>query len=603
MSDTTPSLRSTPSPPPLPRKRESGAGATERLTTDVLVIGGGLAGLWAAIRAREQGQRVLIVEKGFAGASGCSVFAGAVVLCLTPDDDLDTFIAEESQDADYLLDPEWAEFVVRDNYERLREIVAWGGPIPVDADGQLIRRRGQVHGRHTVARVAFDSAELMKFMRKVAIGRRKAKTLDQTVVTNLLVEDGQVVGAVALRRQEERVTVICAQAVVLAAGGCSWRGTHFGHDMVCGEAYKLAWDVGAELMSMEFGNGYMATYRHADTHGQCLLAAIGGKFINKHGETFIHRYSPRDPAPTHLIPRAMAGEVRAGRGPIRYDLTGIPPAAREQWKRDFALIWRGMERTGIDAFDEPREWFPGFNGTVSASAGVRLLDRSGATTVPGLYAAGDAASRSPLIGAGSGITFLNLAWAGVSGAQAGIAAAQFSQRHDAPAPSEASVSAAVAAAVAPQQRNTGATSDGIYRRLQEQVIGMDANIYRHGDRLREMLAATERVRDRLLPVIHAADWHELVKCHETIATCFTTELMYRAALLREESRGWHYREAFPARDDERWRVWLVAAPQRSAGPPALWAAPEFRRLPVPLEAYAARGIAPTPAMPLPAAAG
>ena len=120
MSATTPSLRSTPSPPPLPRKRESGAGATERLTTDVLVIGGGLAGLWAAIRAREQGQCVLIVEKGFAGASGCSVFAGAVVLCLTPDDDLDTFIAEESQDADYLLDPEWAEFVVRDNYERLR---------------------------------------------------------------------------------------------------------------------------------------------------------------------------------------------------------------------------------------------------------------------------------------------------------------------------------------------------------------------------------------------------------------------------------------------------------------------------------------------------
>ena len=97
----------------------------------MLVIGGGLAGLWGAIRAREQGQRVLLVEKGFAGASGCSVFAGAVVLCLTPDDDLDTFIAEEAQDADYLLDPEWAEFVVCDNYERLREIVAWGGPIPV----------------------------------------------------------------------------------------------------------------------------------------------------------------------------------------------------------------------------------------------------------------------------------------------------------------------------------------------------------------------------------------------------------------------------------------------------------------------------------------
>ena len=132
---------------------------TKTMQADVLVIGGGLAGLWAAIRAREQGQSVLLVEKGFSGASGCSVFAGAVVICLPPDDDLDHFIAEEAQDADYLLDPDWAEFVIRDNYERLREIVAWGGPIPLDDAGNLVRRKGQVHGRSTVSRVAFDSAE------------------------------------------------------------------------------------------------------------------------------------------------------------------------------------------------------------------------------------------------------------------------------------------------------------------------------------------------------------------------------------------------------------------------------------------------------------
>ncbi|MAG35221.1 MAG: hypothetical protein CL878_03090, partial [Dehalococcoidia bacterium] len=167
---------------------------------------------------------------------------------------------------------------------------------------------------------------------------------------------------------------------------------------------------------------------------------------------------------------------------------------------------------------------------------------------------------------------------------------------------EASVEEAIDVAMAPLRCNTGATPDGIYLRLQEQVIGADSNIYRHGDRIRDTLTATERVRDRLLPAIHAADWHELVKCHETTATCFTTELMYRAALLRDESRGWHYREDFPDRDDERWRVWLVAAPHGNSSPPALWAAPEFRRLPVPLDAYEARGIAPTPAMALPAAA-
>ena len=353
--------------------------AREEIETDVLVIGGGLAGLWAAIRAREQGKRVLVVEKGFSGAAGVSVFAGAVVVALTPEDDLAAFMAEQVEDADYLLDPDWAELVIRESYERLQEIVAWGGPLPLDESGQLVRRKAPVHSRQTVWRVSFDSAALMKFMRQVAVGRSKVKALDQAVVTGLLVEDGRVAGAVALRRQEERVSVIRAGAVVLAAGGCSWKGTHFGQDMVCGEAYRLAWNAGADLMSMEFANGYLSTFRHADTHSQCLLAAMGGTFVNKDGKSFLHRYSPRDPAPSHLIPRAMASEVRAGRGPIRFDLTGIPKEAQEHWKQTFPLIWRGMERSGIDAFAQPEEWFPGFNGSVSGSAGVRLVDASGAT--------------------------------------------------------------------------------------------------------------------------------------------------------------------------------------------------------------------------------
>ena len=103
----------------------------------------------------------------------------------------------------------------------------------------------------------------------------------------LLVQDGRVIGAVGVRRQDDRLCLIQAKAVVLAAGGCAWKGTHFGHDMLCGEAYKLAWDVGAALMNMEYANGYIATNTRFDSHGQCILAAIGGEYLNGDSEPFL----------------------------------------------------------------------------------------------------------------------------------------------------------------------------------------------------------------------------------------------------------------------------------------------------------------------------
>ena len=558
-------------------------------TTDVLVIGGGLAGCWAAIAATRQGSRALVVDKGFVGGSGCSVFAGGVVLYLTPDDDPADFVREHCSESELLLDPAWVEWLVQANYERIAELDGWGAPFDRHDDasegaaGSLHRRLIYVGSRETVWRLGLDSVELMKLMRKQVLRTKQAKLLDHTAIVKLLVEDGRVVGAVGIRRQDERLCLIQAKSVVLAAGGCAWKGTHFGHDMLCGEAYKLAWDVGASLMNMEYANGYIATNTRFDSHGQCILAAIGGKYLNGQGEQFLGRYSDKVPPAIHVIARGMASEIREGRGPIQLDLSAVPVKDREMWLHAFKHIAELARRSGQDLFADRTQWHPGFNGSVSGSAGVYFTDTTMAASVPGLYVAGDAATRGYVVGASSGITFLNLAWANGSGYAAGVGAGEFAQNSGQAALSDAYWRGELAGALRPMQRTDGLLPDAVYGQLQTQAMPPEVNIFRDSARMQRALAHVRTLQQEAVPRLSAPDFHELVKCYEVEATALTTALMYKAALLRTESRGWHFREDYPQRDDSGWLRWIVAAPGEDGEP-------DFRYVPVPRKQLEEMGI-------------
>jgi succinate dehydrogenase/fumarate reductase flavoprotein subunit len=541
-------------------------------STDVLVIGGGLAGCWAAIAATRQGNRALVVDKGFVGGSGCSVFAGGVVLYLTPEDDPSDFVREHCRESELLLDPAWVEWLVQANYERIAELDSWGAPFDRHDDesggqvGSLHRRLIYVGSRETVWRLGLDSVELMKLMRKQVLRTKQAKLLDHTTIVKLLVQNGRIVGAVGIRRQDDRLCLIQAKAVVLAAGGCAWKGTHFGHDMLCGEAYALAWDVGAALMNMEFANGYIATNTRFDSHGQCILAAIGGRYLNGEGEPFLGKYSDKVPPAIHVIARGMAAEIREGRGPIQLDLSAVPETDRTMWLHAFKHIAELARRSGQDLFAERTQWHPGFNGSVSGSAGIHICDTTMASTVPGLYVAGDAATRGHVVGASSGITFLNLAWANGSGYAAGEGAGVFARDVHPEEVDAALAEHALAEALQPMGRKDGILPDVVYGRLQSQAMPPTLNIFREGERMRQALADVQSIRQELVPRLFAPDFHELVKCYEAEATAFTTALMYEAALLRTESRGWHYREDYPQRNDSEWLRWIVAKPDADGEP-------------------------------------
>ncbi|HEY8393866.1 MAG TPA: FAD-binding protein [Thermaerobacter sp.] len=529
----------------------------EEWETDVLVIGGGLAGLVAAGVAGTAGVRVTVLAKGFAGADGVSPFAGGVALCLFPEDDLDAFLDEHEWACEGLLHREAVARVAAISGRLWEWLAAHGVPVEREPAGTLRRRWLRVGGRSRVPRLALESVSFMRHLRRCALGAG-ARIFDHSVVTELLTgKDGGVAGAVGFRYQEGRLFRIRARAVVLAAGGCAWRGAHMGVHSAMGEGYGLAVRAGAELASMEYCTSYIATCSLFDSHGQDVLAALGGRFRNRLGENILERYGEPDPAPPQRLSLAMITEWLEGRGPIVFDLRAIPAERRRQWERDFPLVARALARTGVDVFARPVPWIPGFTGSIAGSGGVRTLDLAGRTTVPGLFVAGDTACRTPVVGAGSGLTYLNLSWALASGCWAGAAAAELA-REGLPAPTEPAVEAeAWNRALAPLGREGGTRAVDVLRRLQRLVVDPERNFFRTAAGLESSLRDLERLWDDVRRLA-AADWHDLVRCHEVEHATLTALAMFSSALVRQETRGWHRRLDFPRRDDHRWRRWTVA---------------------------------------------
>ncbi|MCM8748947.1 FAD-binding protein [Thermomicrobiaceae bacterium CFH 74404] len=549
---------------------------------DVLIIGGGFAGLLAARAAARQSMRTLVVSKGFAGADGVSAFAGGVVLYLLPEDDREAFQIEHSRLSEGLSHPEAVRRVAEANMQLLGELTDAGAPVERTPEGRPRRRWLPAAGRRYVPRLGFPSTELARFLRQEAL-RAGARVLDQTIITRLQRTPNGGFWAVGFRRQEGMLVAIRAKAVVLAAGGCSWRGAHMGQHNVLGEGLALGLDAGARFLGMEFCTSYLATCSLFDTHGQDVLAALGGRLRNRVGEDILERHGIEHPAPPHLTAFAMLTELRAGRGPIHFDLRGVPPAAREDWETQFHLVARGLHRTGVDIFEHPVVWLPGFTGSIAGGGGVRTLDLAGTTEVPGLFAAGDAAARLALVGAGSGITFLNVAWALVSGHWAGLAAARHAAGEELSATGvdellRGLLETTVRPLCEPAPAQTG-TLDQLLRHTQMLAVDPERNFFRTPERLQEADAQLDACWERLHSTT-VNDWHNLGRWYELRAMMLATRAMFHSALARQETRGWHRRLDYPERDPALEKVWLVAEPTSDPSGERL---PDFTVWPVELD--------------------
>ena len=497
------------------------AAATNEYDVDVLVIGGGPAGTWAAIRAAESGATTLLVDKGYCGTSGATAAAGTNIWHVPP------HLRDKAKNnrfamGGYLAEHGWMDRVLEQTWHNNEQLEAWGYPYPRDEQG-------------TTHYVSLQGPEYMRLMRK-RVKAAGAKILDQSPALALLVDaDGTVSGAMGVRRQIGDTWAVRAGAVIIATGGCAFLSRALGCNVLTGDGYLLAAEAGAELSGMEFSNAYGLAPAFASTTKS--LFYTWATFYDQHG---------------HVI--EGAGSSR-GRGIIAQTLQTEPVFACLDRADDTVKSWMRQtqhnfflpfQRRGIDPFTDHFPVALRLEGTVRGTGGLNLVDTTCATSVPGLYAAGDAATREFICGGFTGGGSHNAAWAMSSGSWAGAGAARHAMQNRG---RRASALRSVRSTKVEQDDRATLSTPGLVRLVQQEVFPTQKNWWRSAVGLQTSLevldTAWQVTRHTGLPGYSAADWQ---KAREAAAMLATARWMYRSALARPESRGMARRSDHPALD-------------------------------------------------------
>lgn len=499
---------------------------------DVLVIGGGPAGAWAACSAAAAGAKVVLVDKGCCGTSGATASAGTGVWYVPPDP-AKRLAAMESREklGGYLQDRAWMSRVLDRTYESVNLLAEWGYPFPQDDEGEP--RRTNLRG-----------PDYMKLMRR-RVRMSGALILDHSPALELLAdEDGAVVGARGIRRQQGDAWVVRAKSVVVATGGCAFLSGGLGCNVLTGDGYLMAAELGAEFAGMEFSNAYAISPAFSSVTKTLFYS--WGTFTYEDG-------TPIPGAGSHggrsVIARTLLTQ------PVYCILDQADAKTQTMMRASQPNFFVPLDRAGIDPF---RQRFPvtlRLEGTVRGTGGLQLVDETCATTVPGLYAAGDAATRQLVCGGFTGGGSHNAAWAMSSGFWAGAGAADYAlQSRSAAKQRRLRSSGGVAL-----NGNGAAEFDPaqVTRAVQAEVLPYIVNYFRTGERL---TLALERLDDLWAGVRKAgpSSVERVVKAREAAAMLATSRWMYRSALARTESRGMHKREDYPALDAAQ-RHYLVSA--------------------------------------------
>lgn len=525
--------------------------------TDVLVIGGGFAGSWAALRAATLGARVILVDKAYVSRSGASTMSGGITTCPLDTDDLDVWAEEFITHGSYMCDQRWTYQLLEGQRARIKDYESWGVPISRDADGQI--RRFASRGMITVRGMQYQPKVAMRELRRRAL-EHGVTILDRVCITELTTSDGcwptqgSVIGAVGFHVHGGQFVHIRAKRTIVATGMIAMKGTHR-VDNDTGDGVAMAYRVGARLVDMEFtfGGTFNVLMKRFDFPSYNVAIAHGARLINAKGERFMEKIDPvrleRGELP-HVV-AAFAKQLLDGNGPVYIDLRHVD----DTYWPDMAKIHRGGTILLSDHVPDPRVHplpiEPTWGMWASGRSGLQI-DLNGHTNIPGLFAAGSAAKNDATgthASAGSPTAFCN-----VSGWHAGESAARESlEDQQAPLPAGL-LEALKAATFAPLKKPAhGKTPDLLHDDLAKLEASVVDGMVLSGPRLEAMLAVTQEVAG-LTEEIAAADLHDLVKLHEARNVSECAAAVYRSALDRTESRDQFFREDYPMTDPS-WFCW------------------------------------------------
>lgn len=516
------------------------AGDVEVHRTDVLVIGGGPAATWAAIAAAEAGTRVTLVDKGYCGTSGATAAGGNNLWLIPPGRRREESAREREAVAGGLTDADWMLRVLASTWERIDQLAQWGYPFPVGEDGRQLRS-------------SLQGPEYMRRMRRKA-HRSGVRILDHHPATALTADAGGVVnGATGIARQDGgRPWRVSAGAVVLATGGTAFLSGTFGTNVDTGDGLLMAAEVGAELSGMEFCSAYaLAPEWGTHTKGRMLQWAT---YYDEHGRPFP---TERGPGGRRDAQSALAHGRR-----VFARLDRAPEHIRQTMRDAQPNYFLPLDKAGIDPFVTAYPVRMVYEGSVRGTGGLRLTGPDCATTVPGLFAAGDTATRELVTGSISGGGSHNGSWAIASGTFAGRGAAEFSRRHDAGEPVELEH---VALQAGPRD---APPVDDVVRAAQAHVLPPMRSHLKSHERLTESAHALERLWRCVAGGLAPVPAREVYKPRQAVAMVATARWITAASLARAESRGLHRREDAPGLDHRFDHRLLVG------GLDTVWTAPD-----------------------------
>jgi succinate dehydrogenase/fumarate reductase flavoprotein subunit len=526
--------------------------------TDVLIIGGGFGGLAAAIRIKELSpeRSVQLVDKQTIGWGGKANKGAGVLWVLAPGDDIDAFVDFHVKNIGiYLNDQDLLYAMARESYSAAQKLADWGVNVIKTPEGAL-----DVSPLPFGWSLAAADLDMMQPLRSKAVGLG-VKLLDKTQVVDLLKQGDRITGAVGFNLLDGSFAVFNAKATILANGDCDF-GVMRMWANACGDGIAAAYNAGAEMRNAEFGNFYDVTNRGT---GIPIVFSFNA-LTNARGENISSKYiqGPQPDIPISII-LGMEKELMEGRGPIYFDpeefAKGMGGGGGFKWDRPLTKALFGLEFEKAQKYGPPPakkiEVSLGFTGELSAVK----VDREMKTTLPGLWAIGDT-------------SYAGSAWAGATEAPPGrlrgsglmnallaalLAApsvATYSKDAAPSVPDKQDLARLKEKVFAPLNRNNGYSAAEAIRRVQEVVVPVKYSMRRSKERLEEALAKIAAVQEKL-PEVYAKDPHGLVKCHEASCIALCAEMGFRSALARTESRGWHYREDYPQRDDKNWLKWII----------------------------------------------
>jgi succinate dehydrogenase/fumarate reductase flavoprotein subunit len=511
-----------------------------RLEVDVLVVGGGIAGCFAAIKAREQGAQVVLVDKGYVGKSGQTPYARGF-MAFNPDwgHKLDVWMDYINQTSEYVNNRYWTEVTITESYARYQDLVSWGVPFKKAKDGQPTRRLAPPGVTDSLEIDDENRGDFAQILRKQVL-KSGVKILDRITVTELLKQDGRIVGAVGMPSDSYALYVFLAKTTILCMGGCGFKPAAYPPIVqLTADGEAMAYGAGAEILGKEF----------VDTHSTRMDTPIG--IPNMLGRN-------KD------VPDDLKVLIGPGRGNPEIDAEGdkIPdrPAGGSHYfytylEREF-IAHAGRAPITTPTPDGDRTVVGGacLGMSLRKADGLWPADTNCGSSLPGLYAAGDALGNMQN-GAVYALPGSAIAGGAVTGTIAGVAAAKEALQMGEMTVDELEIARAKQVVFAPQERQGGFSPRWVTQLLQNTMTPYFISYIKKADRLQATLTIVEFMQDHLVPRLFATDPHELRLAHETKNMVLSAEMRLRSALFRTESRGNHYREDYPRRDDPNWLAW------------------------------------------------